>query len=972
MTELPDPKLQRWPEARALFEAALAVPRAEREAYVRARADAELAALVLRMLDGEPTQDDASLADQPATLRASAPDLDDFRILRQLGQGGMGVVFLAEQAQPRRLVAIKMLGGAITEQALARFGREANLLARLSHPGIAQVYALGHTRHGAPFLVMEYVDGQHLNDYAGDQDRVERLRLLASIADAVEHAHSRGVIHRDLKPSNILIGADGQPKILDFGIGFLRDAGESLTATGAVLGTPAYMSPEQAGGHEDIDARADVYALGAIGYELLTGRVPLPVAGLAPLQAVQRVVSDTPLSIGRVDASLRGDLEVIIDTALAREPRLRYASAGALADDLRRYLAHEPITARRASTWQRYWLYARRNPLPVGLALGIVLSLLVGTLVSLGYASSAYQARNRALVQTERAEAALAHAQATLEALNQVFSAGNPTLAGTPNVTFREALGSAATRLDGVPAATRAEVLYAIAQAQMALGDVDAASAHLERVQALAAEVDNLHLLRRAGLRRAQQITASESARTAIGYIRQLLSEVSGDPLIDAGLYTLASDAEWNNGKEISARKALDQAIALLPAQVDAGDRRLAAEIESYLLFRRARQLAASEDGEQQLPVVLAAIDAALPRTRALLGEEHPYTLLLRTARAALAHPASEGETWAPALIAELTAAQQRYGPAHPVVLARISAGVSFSLASTALRTQLAQAALGSLQALPVASRFRLRHTLALEPLGNATRIVEDLRALSAAQCQPPKLLDFDCVRAEGRIANLDIQSGQTDGITRLHTLVERADATGDLSLRSESRLLLAQAYGRLEQPDPAAATLDEALPLLLADPELPGATLDRILLMQVDLYFPARCARVLELLGPREARMRDQPWVMRDVLAYHLSACEVLTGADPAHALARLDQEWQIAQARASVIEAKAVLADGYLLIYDHLGRDAEFNHWAHEFGAMLDTGFYARDYPFERRPHLIRALTLLGTTPEALRSRK
>lgn len=251
MSDPGNPILQRWPEVRALFEMALTIPRAERVAYVRKRADEWLAERVLEMLEGQPTEVPSTQADAPTGVAAgsalrSNPALDDYRIVRQLGQGGMGVVFLAEQAQPRRLVAIKLLAGTISEQTIARFRREADLLARLSHPGIAQIYELGHDRNGTPFLVMEYADGRHLDDYARSLDRAGRLRLLARIADAVEHAHSRGVVHRDLKPSNILVDADGHPKILDFGIGYLFDGGESLTATGAVLGTPAYMSPEQA------------------------------------------------------------------------------------------------------------------------------------------------------------------------------------------------------------------------------------------------------------------------------------------------------------------------------------------------------------------------------------------------------------------------------------------------------------------------------------------------------------------------------------------------------------------------------------------------------------------------------------------------------------------------------------------------------------------------------------------------------
>jgi serine/threonine protein kinase len=362
--------LAHWSEVRALFEHALDLPAADRGAWLaQATGDAALRDAVQALLDRETGWDvdcsdlaaGSTATDSPAAVLPAA--LGRYRVLRELGRGGMGVVYLAEQNEPRRLVAIKRLHGLGGEAERARLQREAALLAQLSHPGIARIIDIERDDDGQPRLVMEFVDGRPLSIAAAPLDRKARLALLARIADAVEHAHERGVVHRDLKPSNILVDTAGQPKVLDFGIGrALEGSGATLTETGMLLGTPAYMAPEQATGEVRVGAQADVWSLGAIGFELLTGRLPLPVSGLSPLQALKVVGNDTPPPLSRIDRRLRGDIDIIIGTALAREPSQRYASAGAFADDLRRYLASEPIRARRPGAAKRLWLYARRNP----------------------------------------------------------------------------------------------------------------------------------------------------------------------------------------------------------------------------------------------------------------------------------------------------------------------------------------------------------------------------------------------------------------------------------------------------------------------------------------------------------------------------------------------------------------------------------------------------------------------------------
>ena len=303
----------------------------------------------------------------------------------------MGTVYEAEQDNPRRTVALKVIrSGFASRELVNRFQHEAHILARLQHTGIAQVYEAGMSEDGHPFFAMEFIRGVPLDEFVRSRglDASACLELVARVCDAVQHAHEKGVVHRDLKPVNILVDESGQPKVLDFGIAHVTDADllttSSQTRTGQLLGTLSYMSPEQLSAHPSgLDGCSDVYTLGVILFELLAHRLPYHLDQL-PLHEVARVIDQQePSRLGSIDRRYRGDVEVIVAKALEKKKTLRYASAGDLASDIRRYLRGEPIRARKVSTAERSWRWARRNPVIAGLGAVLTAVLVLATAGSL-------------------------------------------------------------------------------------------------------------------------------------------------------------------------------------------------------------------------------------------------------------------------------------------------------------------------------------------------------------------------------------------------------------------------------------------------------------------------------------------------------------------------------------------------------------------------------------------------------------
>ena len=302
-----------------------------------------------------------------AASTPSSPPLPEkissYVIRRRLGEGGMGIVYEGEQQTPRRSVAIKVVRGGqcVDEYHLKLFQREVQTLARLKHPAIAAIFEAGRTDDGQHFFAMELVRGLRLNDYVRDQriSRRQQLDLFCKVCDAIHYAHQRGVIHRDLKPSNIIVDSEGNPKILDFGLARITGPDDGLTTTGTeigqIRGTLPYMSPEEARGNPDeIDVRSDVYSLGVIFYELMTGELPYTVNRTVLHEAVKTICDEPPRKPSTLDRSLRGDLQTIALKALEKERGRRYQSAMAFIEDIKRFLANQPILARRAGMIYRF------------------------------------------------------------------------------------------------------------------------------------------------------------------------------------------------------------------------------------------------------------------------------------------------------------------------------------------------------------------------------------------------------------------------------------------------------------------------------------------------------------------------------------------------------------------------------------------------------------------------------------------
>lgn len=427
--------------------------------------------------------------DEPAVMPAN---VGAFAIVREIGRGGMGVVYEAQQEFPKRRVALKLVRPELVKSSvLRRFAREIGALGVLQHEGIARLYEAGFADQSRtmPFLAMELVEGSPISTFvrAGGLPPRAVLELMALVCDAVDHAHRRGVIHRDLKPGNIFVTPAGKPKVLDFGIARLTDtaeAGATMTAPGLFVGTLGYMSPEQLSGTVgEIDHRSDVYALGVILYELLAGRAPLDMSALSVPQATVAVREREPTPLGRVNHAWRGDIEAIVGKALEKDPAQRYESAAALGADIRRYLAFEPVLARPQTTWYQAQKFTRRNRALVAGVGATMLALVAGAVATTWQAVTATRERNTATRERNAAAEQSLRATETAALLTRMVKSVTPKVARGVEPTVRQMLEAASADLatdQTVHAIVAGDTHLVLAEAFGDLGDFPKAKQHAQ------------------------------------------------------------------------------------------------------------------------------------------------------------------------------------------------------------------------------------------------------------------------------------------------------------------------------------------------------------------------------------------------------------------------------------------------------------------------------------------------------------
>jgi serine/threonine protein kinase len=587
----------------------------------------------------------------PTPVESVPASIAGYEILGELGRGGMGVVYRAWQPRLHRAVALKVIlaGAHAGPAALARFRTEAEAAARLQHPHIVPIFEVGE-QAGLPFAVLELVDGGTLAArLAGTPMPLRQAAELAvTLARALEHAHGRGVIHRDLKPGNILLTAEGTPKVADFGLAkLIVGGGASLTQTGEVLGTPSYMAPEQVGSQSGIGPAADLYALGAILYELLTGRPPFKAE--TTQETIRQVVSAEPVPPSRLRPKLPRDLETICLKCLEKEPGRRYSSAAALGEDLGRYLAGEPIRARPVSSLGRSWRWGRRHPVESVLAASVVAALVAGTAMSTWQAVRAIQARNetqqaykqaraneaKAKEQEAQARRSAAESAAVLKFFqDQVLSAARPE--GQEgglgkDVTIRQAIDAAEPRIAGSfkdQPTVEASIRDTLGSTYWYLGEAPLAIRHYERALEL----------RRTELGPDHPDTLTSRSNLAFAY-DQAGRTSEAIPLYESTLKfreaklgpdhpdTLKSRSHLANAYRATGRSS--EAIALDEATLKLREAKLGPDHLDTLKSRH--NLANAYYVAGRFAEAMALYQATLKRFEAKLSPDHPDTLMNRS-----------------------------------------------------------------------------------------------------------------------------------------------------------------------------------------------------------------------------------------------------------------------------------------------------------------------------------------------------
>ncbi len=751
-------------------------------------------------------------------------ELGGYRLQRLLGEGAAGRVYLAEQREPRRLVAIKILRRA-AGATRKRFEREVELLAQLEHTNIARLYDSGVAADATgelPYMVMEYVDGPDLLHYANARqlDLRGRLTLLAQVARAAHFAHTRGVIHRDLKPGNILVSERGEPKILDFGVARVmhKDATQ-VTHAGEILGTLAYMSWEQLYGEGDaVDARSDVYALGVIGYQLLCGELPYPgLSGDTLISAIRRLQRETPVSLSRRQPQTRGDVETLIMKALARDVSQRYPSAAEFAADIERFLTRRPIEARPPTMRYLLGLLVRRHKAVAVASLTVALALVAATVVATRYAIAANDAR-------QEAEARAAEYAAINRFTGNMLSAIQPDAARGREVTVAEVVDKAHAELgqSQQPPRVRASLDLMLGRTYQALGRSEDALPLVseavelytrergrqasETLQAVTMQVQLLDVLGRAD-------EAEQLLTTFLGPADTESLAISPDNI---GLLQMRAVLWVIDGQTAKATPLLDALLARVRQDRDT----FSTGMEISLEYWRGYSL----DLSGRLPEALASAQWVYEKGRELWGDDSPDTAVYRQSLASRHAWMGDFAAARPLFERSLHDAERSLGEKHPYVA---------SMRSNYARMLLDVGDLGAAQAQARAARsvhtdhggtqtdeYARATVLLAEALSRdgqhaaAQSLLDELRQLVPILGADNRwMIRTEIEAARGHLATGDFPVA-VDAMQTLLTRLDQSHGVMD-GLSGEARLVLARGHAAMRQWNPARVAVEQAYPAL-------------------------------------------------------------------------------------------------------------------------------------------------------------
>lgn len=678
----------------ALFNDAMAQPGVERESWLRANCAEDPALLreVQRLLQAE--RDSSGFLETPPVWQAqrdeSGEQVGAFVLVRVLAQGGMGTVYLGQRNDGTyaQQVAVKLFNPRILSGATReRFAAERNILAALEHPGIARIIDGGETADGVPFVVMELVQGETIARYCEQQqlELTDRLHLILKLCDALEHAHRCGVVHRDIKAGNVLVTDQGEPKLIDFGIAKILPADDDAAADNGTedsanqttaLMTPEYASPEQIRGAAASPV-SDIYSLGVLMYELLTGSRPHHLAGLSPAAMERAVCGTVPLdpsaAVARNKAAppsglglsrplqkrLRGDLDRIVMTALRLQPAQRYASAAALASDIRRYLSGQPVAARGASRLYRAGKFVQRHR-PVVLVTVAAFALLLTALLQLAMqVQETRQQRDIAVAEAQKAVLARDFLTSMIARADPFEQVDAPTLAGA----LRQSIADIDQRFANQPE-LEADMRYAVGYALQNLGEVELARTQLQRALALRREQQQPVRLAEAHDGMAivcwweSDFSCAETHFVAALDALQLADAGSAEALavlinVHANRSAMRIDQGDYSGSLDSARSALQ-----LAQTHDFDDAETLAAI--WL------NLATALEGTGQDDAALEAFQQALSLQQALTGKWHPSYAVILNNLALYRYKLGQYPAAAAALQESVQIRRQTLGDAHP------------------------------------------------------------------------------------------------------------------------------------------------------------------------------------------------------------------------------------------------------------------------------------------------------------------